>query len=115
MTGGDPYPEPLPVAAGAAVLGGVASVWEPYFLGLCLAASSLAAIAWLLGPAAPGRGPARPGTARHLTGGLLVAGWGATLAGGPYLGRFAALPLAVTTGALWFGHRTGRRPSGRGP
>jgi hypothetical protein len=106
----DPFPDPLPVAGSAAVLGGVASIWEPFFLGLCVAASAMAGVAWLVRAGNRKRSP-KASEGRRSLGmgvGLLVTGWTVYLAAGAYLGRFVALPLAATAGLLWvWGARLG--------
>jgi hypothetical protein len=39
--------DPLRVAGGGAILGGVASLVQPFFLGLAIAGAALAGVAWL--------------------------------------------------------------------
>jgi hypothetical protein len=99
MTEPGEWPDPLGLAGVASVAGGCASLLFPYFLGLCIAASGLLALAWLLElPTGRGRlGPrgAGPGAA------VLLAGWGGYLTLGPFLGRFVALPLLLGAAALW--------------
>ena len=96
MTTEGDLPDPQRLAGGGAVLGGLASLVAPYFLGLCVAASALFALAWLLTLRRPTRRwPSLLGA------GTLAAGWSGYGLGGPILGRFAAVPLLLTVAVLW--------------
>lgn len=107
MSGPTDRPDPLAAAGLAALLAGAVGLVEPFFLGLALAASSLAGVAGLprsvtaLRPGGPER---RRGSAA--AGNLALLGaWAIYLAAPGALDRLAGLALGVAALGLWLSLR----------
>lgn len=105
--------EPLPTSAGFAVLSGLLSVVDPYFIGLTIVLAAFTASLWATGLLPrPGRPRGTRAGPEVLVGiGILIASWGPVLADPRFVAGFAGLCLGSASGLLWLTHRRRRGTS----